>query len=675
MTRRRAKRVVTPARCGLIRLIGSPLLLWEGQSLPLPAKAFGVIALLTTEPSRSLPRHRIRDCLWGEFPQEKASANLRQTLARVRKIEQEKAIVILNVDGDRITLNSEQFDIDLITALAINVLELSRNGDWLRLERFVELTSGRLLFGIELPDSPFANWHTEVQDRLERATILALSALIEGIGDDQLDQRQRLAQKLLQVDPTQELGYRTLMETYDAQGQRGLALQAYRRCRDVLREELRTGPESATRRLALSLGFADVTGTTVPPSAKRGEKTSVGADPGSELPRDGTAGVPRIILLPPLVVAEDQAVAGVAAALVEDVISGLTRCRSFTVLAPHTSLQIAPGGIKRTNTDTRLNIGYAVNTTIKPTSPSWAVTFRLTKCETSAVLWVTELDFHLDRLPLLFSRLSHQVIYSLADTIERTELRFPFAARNSTAYRLYLEGRAAMSDSDLPNLRRARLWYRKSLDEFGSYAPAIAGLSRTMSMERLVRGLTDDTMLREALALGKVAAELDPFDGRGLRECGFSSLYLKRHDESLYNFEMAAALNPNDADLLADYADALAHAGQPERARDMCSRAIDLNPLGPDYYYWILGSIHYQLGDYNGAITILDRVRHHPATARLLAASLAMAGHSGDARRFAAVVRENYPDFRLANLARVVPDKFTQDTQHLYEGLRLAGLD
>jgi len=593
----------------------------------------------------------------------------------VRKIEQEKAIVILNVDGDRITLNSEQFDIDLITALAINVQELSRNGDWLRLERFVELTSGSLLFGIELPDSPFANWHTEVQDRLERATILALSALIEGIGDDQLDQRQRLAQKLLQVDPTQELGYRTLMETYDAQGQRGLALQAYRRCRDVLREELRTGPESATRRLALSLGFADVTGTTVPPSAKRAENTSVGADPGSELPRDGTAGVPRIILLPPLVVAEDQAVAGVAAALVEDVISGLTRCRSFTVLAPHTSLQIAPAGIKRTNTDTRLNIGYAVNTTIKPTSPSWAVTFRLTKCETSAVLWVTELDFHLDRLPLLFSRLSHQVIYSLADTIERTELRFPFAARNSTAYRLYLEGRAAMSDSDLPNLRRARLWYRKSLDEFGSYAPAIAGLSRTMSMERLVRGLTDDTMLREALALGKLAAELDPFDGRGLRECGFSSLYLKRHDESLYNFEMAAALNPNDADLLADYADALAHAGQPERARDMCSRAIDLNPLGPDYYYWILGSIHYQLGDYNGAITILDRVRHHPATARLLAASLAMAGHSGDARRFAAVVRENYPDFRLANLARVVPDKFTQDTRHLYEGLRLAGLD
>jgi len=643
--------------------------------LSLPAKAFAVIALLTTEPGRSLPRHRIRDCLWGEFAQEKANANLRQTLARVRKIEQDIAIVILNVDGDTIALNSEQFDIDLIDALAIDVQELIKKKDWIRLDEFVELTSGRLLSGIELPDAPFETWQTEIQERLERATILALSALIvDGAGDNQPDRRQRLAQKLLQVDPTQELGYRTLMETYDAQGQRGLALQAYRRCCDVLREELRTGPEGATRRLAASLGFVDFTGATVPICAKGGEDTSVRAEPGSKLSRDTTSGVPRIILFPPLVVAQDQAVAGVAAALVEDVISGLTRCRSFTVVAPHTSLQIAPAGIKRTTTDPSLNIGYIVNTTIKPTSPGWAVTFRLTKCETGAVLWVTELDFRLDRLPLLFSRISHQVIYSLADTIERAEMRFPFAARNSTAYRLYLEGRAAMTSSDLPNLRRARRWYRKSLDEFGSYAPAIAGLSRTMSMERLVRGLTDDTMLREALALGKLAAELDPFDGRGLRECGFSSLYLKRHDESLYNFEMAAALNPNDADLVADYADALAHAGEPERAREMCSRAMDLNPLGPDYYSWILGSIHYQLGDYQGAIKVLERVRHHPATARLLAASLAMAGHPEEARRYAAIFRENYPDFRLANLSRVVPDRLTQDTQHLFEGLRRAGL-
>ena len=48
-----------------------------------------------------------------------------------------------------------------------------------------------------------------------------------------------------------------LMETYEAQGERSLALQAYQRCRKVLRDELGVEPDIATRRLAASLGLAE----------------------------------------------------------------------------------------------------------------------------------------------------------------------------------------------------------------------------------------------------------------------------------------------------------------------------------------------------------------------------------------------------------------------------------
>ena len=47
------------------------------------------------------------------------------------------------------------------------------------------------------------------------------------------------------------------METYDAQSERSLALQAYQRCRKVLRDELGVEPDIATRRLAASLGLAE----------------------------------------------------------------------------------------------------------------------------------------------------------------------------------------------------------------------------------------------------------------------------------------------------------------------------------------------------------------------------------------------------------------------------------
>jgi tetratricopeptide (TPR) repeat protein len=194
-------------------------------------------------------------------------------------------------------------------------------------------------------------------------------------------------------------------------------------------------------------------------------------------------------------------------------------------------------------------------------------------------------------------------------------------------------------------------------------------------MERLVRGLPDDAMLKQALALAERATELDPYDARGLRERGFCCLYLKRHDESLNNFRKAAELNPNDADLLADYADALAHSGKPEMARDMCVRALTLNPMGPDYYNWILGSIHYQIGDYETAIAVLEPVKDNPGTARLLAACSAMAGRRSDAHHYAAIVRDTYPDFRLQHLFDLVPDKDLSDTQHLIEGLQRARLE
>src|SRR5207248_6696538 len=136
----------------------------------------------------------------------------------------------------------------------------------------------------------------------------------------------------------------------------------------------------------------------------------------------------------------------------------------------------------------------------------------------------------------------------------------------------------------------------------------------------------------QALALADRAVGLDPFDGRGLRERGFTCLYLRRHDESLHSFQQASALNPNDADLFADYADALAHSGKPKEGLEKCVRAIALNPLCPEYYYWILGSIYFQIEDYESALKALEPIKHRPETARLMAASSALLGNDADAR-------------------------------------------
>jgi DNA-binding SARP family transcriptional activator len=663
-------------RCGQIRLFGVPSFEWNGKKWALPAKAFALIALLSAQPKGSLSRSSIKAFLWQEFDREKANANLRQTLTRVRRIEQQIQSTLLRMDADSIALNSDVLTVDLAEVLSIDVNRLIESRDFRRLQDFVGKLSGDFLSGIEVAETAFEDWRADTLAGLNRNAIRALSLLIDMARESgNFQECERLSRRLLEFDPTAELGYRSLMEIYEARGERARSLQIYQKCREVLRRELQIEPELSTRRLAAALGFF---GSARSPGEQanrlvREAKLPASAEPSNSGNLD--RGVPRVILLPPFLVVDDAVISRIAVALVSDVISGLSRYRSFAVLAPHTSLRIGSSGLGPEKSWEKLAVQYAVNTTIKPAAAGLSADFRLIDNKNGAVLWSSELSFNLGQLPLLFSQLSHQIIYSLADAIEYAELRFPLAAEDPTAYRLYLEGRSAMSKIDLPSLRAARQWYRKSIGQFAGFAPAVAGLARTLSMERLVRGLTDDDALKQALALADRASELDPFDGRGMRERGFTCLYLRRHDESLYAFQRAAELNPSDADLLADYADALAHSGRPHEGLERCLRAMALNPLSPDYYYWILGSIYFQTEDYEKALQALGPVKHHPETARLLAACAALAGRTEEARQYAIITRETYPGFQLQHLYQIVPDKYPRDTQHLIDGLRIAGLE
>ena len=101
---------------------------------------------------------------------------------------------------------------------------------------------------------------------------------------------------------------------------------------------------------------------------------------------------------------------------------------------------------------------------------------------------------------------------------------------------------------------------------------------------------------------------------------------------------------------------------------------MELNPTQPDDYVWTLGSIHYQLGEYQTALDALRPMEGSAATARLLSACAAKAGDRELARRYSRLVRENYPTFEVETVRDIVPNRNTADADHLIDGLRLAGL-
>jgi hypothetical protein len=75
------------------------------------------------------------------------------------------------------------------------------------------------------------------------------------------------------------------------------------------------------------------------------------------------------------------------------------------------------------------------------------------------------------------------------------------------------------------------------------------------------------------------------------------------------SFELAVVfLNPNDADILTEMADALVYRGRPREAIEMIEKAMRLNPFYPDWYLWVLGGAHYAARDYEKAIQAIHRL-------------------------------------------------------------------
>jgi cytochrome c-type biogenesis protein CcmH len=115
----------------------------------------------------------------------------------------------------------------------------------------------------------------------------------------------------------------------------------------------------------------------------------------------------------------------------------------------------------------------------------------------------------------------------------------------------------------------------------------------------------------EAMVQGLAARlETNPQDADGWRMLGRSYVALGRYEEAVSALERAVAMIPDDPDLLADYADALAMTsgrtlvGKPT---ELVKRALQLNP-DHEKSLWLAGTAAYNQGDYPGAVAYWQRL-------------------------------------------------------------------
>jgi DNA-binding SARP family transcriptional activator len=214
----------------------------DGQVISLPMGVQRLMAFLALQ-DHPLPRPHVSGTLWLDAPDERARANLRSALWRLRCL----ADPLIERVGDDLWISSEVVvDVREAVALARGVLA-SAGLDEVRLQVFA---SGDLLPGW------YDDWVLIERERFRQLRLHVLEFLCErlaAVGRFQAAVEAGLA--VVVAEPLRESARRALIRAHLAEGNRVEAIRQYRLYRELVREELGVDPTPQMDDLIRSAGL------------------------------------------------------------------------------------------------------------------------------------------------------------------------------------------------------------------------------------------------------------------------------------------------------------------------------------------------------------------------------------------------------------------------------------
>jgi predicted ATPase/DNA-binding SARP family transcriptional activator len=233
--------VVTMAGGLKLQLLGGASVTLDGSALAglRYAKSKALLCYLALS-GRPHSREALASLFWGESLDKDARHSLRTVLSKLH----EALPLHLIVGRDSVTFNRESsYSLDVEAFLA-----RLYKADAGALGEAVGLYRGDLLEGFNVRDAPaFEEWLAGERERLRQLALQALYNLAVYHGErENYDAGIDALTRLLGLEPWREDAHRQLMLMLTLSGQKDAALAQYRRCRQVLADELGLEPTAET---------------------------------------------------------------------------------------------------------------------------------------------------------------------------------------------------------------------------------------------------------------------------------------------------------------------------------------------------------------------------------------------------------------------------------------------
>ena len=403
---------------------------------------------------------------------------------------------------------------------------------------------------------------------------------------------------------------------------------------------------------------------------------------GSVPPSPDIPDKPSIAVLPFTNIGGDPEQEYFADGLVEDIITALSRVRSFFVIARNSSFTYKGRAVDVRQVSRELGVRYVLEGSIRKAGSRVRIVGQLVDAITGHHVWADRFDGDLDDIFELQDKVTESIAGVVEPSIRLQEIKKARTRPTDyiSAYDLYLRalpGFYAMTREGFAEVRRLTN-EALSIDPNFVLAKALGAYIRSISVSQVWHE-PDDIRVAVRMAREVLAEARD--DPTSLRFAAQVLAYsAKDYETALITIERSLFLNPNSAQGYTSSGWVNAHSSIPLVAIDHFHKAMRLSPVDPEMGIALsgIGMSYLMLENYEEALrwgeNALREMPNYGTSHRVVVCALVGLNRLTQAQEAAERLMEAFPTFTLTLQKQINPWRDQEFAKKYLDGLSRAGV-
>ncbi len=372
-----------------------------------------------------------------------------------------------------------------------------------------------------------------------------------------------------------------------------------------------------------------------------------------------------------------------AEGLTEDIVTGLSRFSYLKVISRSSTSRYANESVDVRSAGKELGARYLMEGSLRQAGTKLRIAVQLVDAVSGVHLWAENFERAFSREGVF--ELQDDLVPRIVSTVASMNGVLPRSMSEAvrsrppeqlSPYEAVLRSFGYLERLTPEDLAVARLGLEFAVRTAPAYADAWAMLGY-LCVQEYAQGFNPEAVcLRDGLAAARRAVEFGPSNHLAYLSLA-QALFFQKEFQSFRNAaERAVSLNAMDGNALAFLGEFLGYTGESERSQTLATRAKELNPNHPGWYWYADFYNCFRQSDYRGALSAALKVNHPGqwASHAMLAATYGQLGEQDAATKACRDLLKLRPNFAATVRKDVEKWWEPEPLERLIDGLRKAGL-